>query len=126
MTYLPAVETEITREVWSSAVVPRPGHHDEVEISVESSCAGVPISEDMIIFSGVHSEFNRARARLAIRAPTFYRLLEEVLSLGLVDDALAHVIQSNLHRATPSRYPMPQVKPRRETAWEKLLSDDEV
>jgi hypothetical protein len=127
MNYPAATQTEITKEVWFVSVHPDavdPSAHPAVEISVESG-APASLSVDMLIFRGEGTEYNQARAQLVIRAPTFYRLLEQVLALGVVPDDLAHTIQLNLHRATPNKYPAPKVRPRRQSAWEKLLSDDE-
>lgn len=127
-------EAEVTQEVWSLALTPRidpnsrAGNYlpePNVEISIERGAHGA-VSDDMLVLSGEGSEFNRARARLAVRAPTFYRLLEQVLKLDTIPDDLRDVIQTNLHRATPNRYKVPDHKNRPRNAWEKLLRDDLV
>jgi hypothetical protein len=91
--------------------------------------------DDVLLFAGKGGErrgagdLAKARARMAARAPTYFRLLETVLQLGItIPVELADVIQTNLHRAAPEKYAMPPERGQgpRKTSWEKLLDEDLV
>jgi len=70
-------------------------------------------------------EIDVARMHMAARAPTLYRLLEQVVQLGIAPRDLEEVIKINLHRAAPGVYPMPADRVvERKSAWQKLLGDD--
>jgi hypothetical protein len=70
-------------------------------------------------------ELDIARMHMAARAPTLYRLLEQVVRLGVCPQDLQDVIRINLHRAAPDVYPKPEpVEIERKSAWQKVLGDD--
>jgi hypothetical protein len=82
-------------------------------------------SEHLTNETGMPDEIDIARMHMAARAPTLYRLLEQVVQLGVAPRDLEEVIRINLHRAAPGVSPMPADRVvERKSAWQKLLGDD--
>jgi hypothetical protein len=116
---------DVTQEVWGAG---------EADVNGKTSIPVIIAAEHRsaspeIIFTAWHQtqpdETTRARLAMAARAPTFYRLLEQVVLSGGIPADLEEVIRINLARAAPKVYPMPDLeRPERKNAWQKLLDDD--
>jgi hypothetical protein len=112
------MRTDITQEVWEAiaeagSTGPRDHHvmREDGEIIAHVFNLGQGLSEPF--------------AMMLARAPTMFRLLEEVLQSCDVPDDLREVIEINLHRAAPEKYRSPErrVLP---PAWTRLLDRDDV
>lgn len=125
---------DITQEVWCIAECKEggpnePGPRSNVVLAVDQGPNNEPTNVRTIFRSvpedPTDNTTEMARVNMAARAPTFYRLLEQVVMLGSAPADLELIIKLNLYRAAPKVYPRPEVpNPPRKSAWQKLLDDD--
>ena len=127
---------DVTQEVWCVASMQEEDGRTpaDVLIAVDRPSASqdpqIIGQEPQIIFSAWHhdpepDEAEKARMSMAARAPTFYRLLEQVVALGSAPADLELIIKLNLYRAAPGVYPKPEIpNSPRKNAWQKLLDED--
>jgi hypothetical protein len=125
---------DVTQEVWYWREGPVEGTPAFVSPDAEV-CVELPpppdgmdyAREEGMFLKGRANEYTKARVALAVRAPTFFRLLETLLKEVDLPADLEHLIRLNLHRAAPGVYEAPPVpKVDRKSAWAKLLADDLV
>lgn len=113
---------DITQEVWTVATDGR--EDDPVPYIFLIREPGPPPHGDCIA-KVLNQEGSRARADMLARAPTLFRLLEQVLQVCHVPDDLREVIEINLYRASPEKRPKPELRARtRRDAWSRLLDED--
>jgi hypothetical protein len=128
---------DATREVWKveryyAVAEDDEGRQTNLNHRRVSLCVERPIAEEgnmrideFLYGSDDGDDETGSRAAMAARAPTFYRLLEQIVQLGCAPKDLDEVIRINLYRAAPSVYPSPEIHiPPRRNAWQKLLDDD--
>jgi hypothetical protein len=120
---------DVTKEVWAPAISTRPGLPPGETFVILLTKDEQDEDHRRTIFSVPNDDppgaVDVSRMHMAARAPTLYRLLEQIVQLGVVPRDLEEVIRINLHRAAPSVSPMPAPHtPDRKSAWQKLLSDD--
>jgi hypothetical protein len=118
----------VTQEVWTPRAFMTPAHPEPISNAVGICVERDAYNHDLILqaHGGTSSNEERhARVVLAARAPTFFRLLEQVLISVELPEALEEIIRLNLHRAAPDVVRMPPRVPIvRKSSWEKILDDD--
>ncbi len=119
---------DITAEVWTVATTAN--HEDDPAPFIGRVERPNPNQDPTceMVAELIECEGSRARADMMARAPTLWRLLAEVHRVVDLPPDLKQVIEINLYRAAPEKWPKPEIGPRppAKTAWEKLLGDDAI